>query len=243
RLVGDDKQAALDQIGEKVTPLQSKEQQLTSATGALKKAQEDANYYREWLQAKYRWVDIMTELRAAMLAAEEKAKPPGVDVGIWIESMKMGNVVKEFADTQEAPAEEEAKPMTFAMSPELMRRYGLIPSTPQPTEGEGGGDAASGDGSGGGDGSAAPAASTTKKKKSGSTNEVSEISLVFRAVNLANLSPTNNLHISASVEQELRSNPLFDPENTRLGKQPTPEEGAPTFTFELTLGLKTPITL
>lgn len=241
RSVGDDKESALNQISDKVTPLQAKEQQLNTATGALKKAQEDANYYRDWLQAKYRWVDIMTELRTAMLAAEEKAKPPGVDVGIWIESFRMGNVVKEFADTQEAPAEEEAKPTTFAMSPELMRRYGLIPTTPAPTEGEGGGEAA-GDGSGGGDASAAPAAST-KKKKSGSTNEVSEISLVFRAVNLANLSPTNNLHISASVEQELRANPLFDPENTRLGKQPTPEEGAPTFTFELTLGLKTPITL
>ncbi len=234
RSLGDDKEAALTQISDKVTPLQSKETQLNSANAALKKAQEDANYYREWLQAKYRWVDVFGELRSALLAAEEKAKPPGIDVGIWIESFRMGDVVKEFAGTDDAPAEEETKPVSFGMSPELMKRYGLIPSTAQTTEGDGGD--GSGDGSGG-----APA--PAKKKKSGSTNEISEISLVLRAVNLANLSPTNNLHITASVEQELKASPLFDPETTRLGKQPTPEEGAPTFTFELTLGLKNPITL
>lgn len=234
RSLGDDKEAALTQISDKVTPLQSKETQLNSANAALKKSQDDANYYREWLQAKYRWVDVFGELRSALLAAEEKAKPPGVDVGIWIESFRMGDVVKEFASTEEAPAEEETKPVSFGMSPELMKRYGLIPSTAQTTEGDGG------DGSGDGSG-AAPA--PAKKKKAGSTNEISEISLVLRAVNLSNLSPTNNLHITASVEQELKANPLFDPETTRLGKQPTPEEGAPTFTFELTLGLKNPITL
>jgi len=234
RSLGDDKEAALTQISDKVTPLQSKETQLNSANAALKKSQDDANYYREWLQAKYRWVDVFGELRSALLAAEEKAKPPGVDVGIWIESFRMGDVVKEFASTEEAPAEEETKPVSPGMSPELMKRYGLIPSTAQTTEGDGG------DGSGDGSG-AAPA--PAKKKKAGSTNEISEISLVLRAVNLSNLSPTNNLHITASVEQELKANPLFDPETTRLGKQPTPEEGAPTFTFELTLGLKNPITL
>jgi len=234
RSLGDDKEAALTQISDKVTPLQSKETQLNSANAALKKSQDDANYYREWLQAKYRWVDVFGELRSALLAAEEKAKPPGVDVGIWIESFRMGDVVKEFASTEEAPAEEETKPTSFGMSPELMKRYGLIPSTAQTTEGDGG------DGSGDGSG-AAPA--PAKKKKSGSTNEIAEISLVLRAVNLSNLSPTNNLHITASVEQELKASPLFDPETTRLGKQPTPEEGAPTFTFELTLGLKNPITL
>ena len=240
RSVGDDKEAALGQITEKVEPLTAKEQQLKSANDSLKKAQDDAGFYQEWLGAKYRWVDILGELRAALLAAEEKAKPPGIDVGIWIESFRMGDVVKEFADSQpEAAAEEEAKPMQFSMSPELMKRYGLIPTTPQPAEGAEGGDAGGGDSSG----STASASSGAKKKKSGSTNEVSEVSLVFRAVNLANLSPTNNLHITASVEQELRANPLFDPENTRLGKQPTPEEGSPTFTFELTLGLKKPIKL
>lgn len=233
RSVGNDKEAALNQISEKVEPLQSKEQQLNAANASLKKAEDDANYYRDWLNAKYRWVDLFKEMRAALLAAEEKAKPPGVDVGIWIESLRMGTVAKEFADSEESTQEEEAKPANFGMSAELMKRYGLVPNTPVASEGGEGGD-----GSGGGDGTTA-----AKKKKSGSTNEVSEISLVLRAVNLANLSPTNNLQITASVEQELRANPLFDPENTRLGKQPTPEEGAPTFTFELTLGLKNPIKL
>ncbi len=231
--VANDKESALNQISQKVEPLGTKEQQLNSANSSLKKSQDDATFYREWLNNKYRWVDILSELRAALIAAEAKAAHPEVDVGIWVESLRMGNVIREYADSQpEGEAEEEAKPaQQYAMSRELMMRYGLVPTTPPPG-GEEGGEAES---------TASTSAST--KKKSGSTNEVTEVSLVLRAVNLANLSPTNNLHITASVEQELRANPLFDPNTTRLGKQPTPEEGAPTFTFELTLGLKNPIKL
>jgi type IV pilus assembly protein PilM len=239
RQVAQDKESALAKITERVEPLVAKEQQLNSAVAALKKVETDANGYSEWLSAKHRWVEMFGELRRVLLAAEERAKPPGIDVGIWIDSFKMGNVVKDYGESQqEAAPEEEAKPASpFMMSPELMKRYGLVPTTPQPAaDGEGG--------EGGGDAAADTTATTAApKKKKGSTNEISEISLVLRAVNLAALSPTNNLHLTASVEQELKASPLFDPAGTKLGKQPTPEENAPTFTFELTLGLKTPIKL
>lgn len=239
RQLANDKEEALAQITAKVEPLVAKEAQLNDASGALKKVETDSTKYREWLTAKYRWVDLLGEIRTALLAAEEKAKPPGVDVGIWVESLKMGNVTKEFGDVPgETPAEEDApKSPSSYMSPELMRRYGLLMPGMQTAAPEGG--------EGGGDASAEPAADTSAsaKKKKGSTNEVSEISLVMRAVNLYNLDVTKNLHIAAAVEQELKANPMFDPATTRLGKQSTPEAGAPTFTFELTLGLKDPIKL
>lgn len=239
RQIANDKEEALSQLSTQVEPLVAKEQQLNSASSSLKKVEEDAGHYREWLDAKYRWVDLFSELRKAMIAAEEKSRPPGVDVGIWIEKFNMGNVVKDFVQTEEeAPAEEEAKPAQFTMSPELMKRYGLIPTTPAAAEG---GDAAGGDAAAGGD--TASSDKGNKKKKAGNTNEVAEVSLVIRAINLVSLSPTNNLHIAASLEQELKANPLFDPESTKLGKQTTPDEGAPTFTFEMTLGLKHPIKL
>lgn len=230
RQVADDKENALGQISQKVEPLVAKEQQLNGATGAFKKAEEDANQYRNWLAAKHRWVVMFDELRRAMLAAEEKSKPPGVDVGIWIESLRMGSVAKDFTDagSEEAPPEEE-KPTQYRMSPELMKRYGLLPQTAS-TESSEGGDAGA-------------ETASAKPKKTANTNELAEISLVIRAVNLASLSPTANLHIAASVEQELKASPLFDPSTTKLGKQPTPEENAPTFSFELTLGLKNPIKL
>lgn len=228
--VANDKESALAQIAEKVEPLVAKEQQLNGANATFKRTEEDATQYRNWLSAKHRWVEMFGELRRAVLAAEEKSKPPGVDVGIWVESLRMGSVAKEFAEanTEEAPAEEE-KPQQYRMSPELMKRYGLMPQGPAAGE-EAGGEAAA-------DGGAA------KTKKSANTNEVAEISLVIRAVNLASLSPTANLQISAALEQELKASPLFDPATTKLGKQPTPEENAPTFSFELTLGLKNPIKL
>ncbi|MDO8349068.1 MAG: type IV pilus assembly protein PilM, partial [Planctomycetota bacterium] len=231
RQVANDKESALQQIAEKVEPLVAKEQQLNGANSAFKKSEEDATQYRNWLLAKHRWVEMFGELRRAILAAEEKAKPPGVDVGIWIESLRMGTVAQDFggAGEEEAPAEEE-KPTQYRMSPELMKRYGLLPRNDAAEGGEPAADAGASDA-----GAAA--------KKTGNTNELAEISLVIRAVNLASLSPIANLHIAASVEQELKNSPLFDPATTKLGKQPTPEENAPTFSFELTLGLKNPIKL
>lgn len=235
RQVAEDKARALDQITGKVEPLASKEQRLNSALNSLKRSEGDLGQYQEWLSAKFRWIDMFGELRRALLVAEQKARPaPGVDVGVWVDSFRMGNVVQEVG--QAAAAEEsveEEKPAQYQMSPELMRRYGLVPTAPAAGSEDGGGDSTE----------STSASSSSASKKKGSTNEVSEINLVLRAVNLSALSPTNNLHIAASVEQELRASPLFDPSTTRLGKQSTPDEGASTFTFELTLGLKEPIKL
>ncbi|MBX3748045.1 MAG: pilus assembly protein PilM [Verrucomicrobiae bacterium] len=230
RKVADDKAVALEQIASDVQPLQAREQQLSSAMSALKRAETDANTYRDWLTAKYRWVDLLGELRQALLRAEEKARPPGVDVGVWIESFRMGNVTRGEGE-EEVAQQDEAPATTFTMSPELMRRYGLLPPST----------AAADDGSE--DDGSAPAATSSTASRSTNTNEVSEISVVLRAVNLYRLSPTRNLHISAAVEEELKASPHFDAAKTRLGKQNTPEAGDPTFTFELTLGLKDPIKL
>jgi hypothetical protein len=206
---------------------------LDSADAAQRREESDATNYQSWLSAKYRWVDILSEVRNALVAAEAKARPaPDIDVGIWIQSFKMGNVSKGDFATEEQAEEEEAKPSNpYQMSPELMRRYGLMPQAAQPT------------GEGGEEGAAATETAAATPKKKASTNEISEIEVVLKAVNLASLSPTRNLHIAAAVEQELRANALFDPATTRLGKQSPPEEGSPTFTFELTLGLKDPIKL
>ncbi len=221
--LANDKTKALQRLTQDVEPLARKAQQLGTATQRLKAVQTDAETYDRWLGGKFRWVDLLGELRQALVAAEERARPPGVDVGVWIDSFKMGNVIKEYGESQEEEAPAEETPTTqFRMSPELMKRYGLLPQAAQTTESE-------------------ETAESTKKKAS--TNEVSEIELVLRAVNLASLHPTNNLHIAASVLQELKARPLFDPATTKLGKQSTPEQGAPTFTFELTLGLKEPIKL
>jgi hypothetical protein len=230
----------VEQLTTKVEPLVRKEQQLNAAASTLKTVEADANGYRDWLAGKYRWVDLLGELRKALIAAEEKARPgPGVDVGVWVESLRMGYISKEFGESQpEEQQQEETKAPVFTMSPELMRRYGLMPPSSTPAaEGEGGEG-----GSGESSGEAAPA-SDTPKKKAGSTNEVTEIELVLKAVNLNNLSPTRNLYIAAAVEEELKASAYFNPTNTRLGKQLPPEPDAPTFTFELTLGLKDPIKL
>ncbi len=223
RQVAIDKEEAVAQLTDKVQPLARKEQQLNTAMSRLTSVRTDAERYKSWLAGKHRWIDILSGLREALIAAEEKARPPGVDVGVWVESFRMGNISSDLAQA-EPEAEEEAKPVTYQMSPELMRRYGLLPP---------------------GGAAATETASTadTSSSQPKNTNEVTEINVVFRAVNLVNVSPTRNLYIAAAVEQELKNNPLFDAGKTRLGKQSTPDADEPTFTFEMTLGLKEPIQL
>jgi type IV pilus assembly protein PilM len=237
RKMASDKEAALDQLTTRVEPLQAKERQLESAATALKTVEANATGYRDWLLGKYRWVDLLAELRRALETAEEKARPgPGVDIGVWVESFRMGNVTKEFGAAEQAEEQQQEdtpQPTSFQMSPELMRRYGLMPPSATATpEGEGG------DGSG----TETTAATDTTKKKT-STNEVHEIELVLKAVNLSSLSPTRNLYIARAVEEELKASAYFNSTNTRLGKQVPTEPDSPTFTFELTLGLKDPIKL
>jgi hypothetical protein len=232
-----DKEAALAQLTTKVEPLVAKERQLESATSSLKTVEGNATGYRDWLLGKYRWVDLLSELRRALQAAEEKARPnPGVDVGVWVESFRMGNVSKEFGDTaqpEEQQQEETTQQTSFKMSPELMCRYGLLPPSSAPAA----------EGEGGGEGATDTSAATETAKKKTSTNEVHEIELVLKAVNLSSLSPTRNLYIARAVEEELKASSYFNSTNTRLGKQLPPEPDSPTFTFELTLGLKDPIKL
>ncbi|HMO66713.1 MAG TPA: hypothetical protein PKE47_16085, partial [Verrucomicrobiota bacterium] len=64
-----------------------------------------------------------------------------------------------------------------------------------------------------------------------------------RAINRNRLSPTNHLHLATVLEQELRASPMFKPAGTQLGRLNTPEDSAPTYTFELTVTLQNPIKL
>ena len=107
----------------------------------------------------------------------------------------------------------------------------------------------------GGSGSVAPTsdstASTTAeptpgtpRKKKGDANDVSSITITFRAVSLNSVSSEANKEIVFSVLNEIKSSPLFDPDYTDPdGKGLSAEEAPGTFTFGFFVGLKRPLKL
>ena len=78
-----------------------------------------------------------------------------------------------------------------------------------------------------------------------STNQISTIKLVCRAVDLSASIPDANPTLVSILENELKSSPFFDPKDTQVVSQITSDESTPTRTFTVTLllVLKTPLTL
>ncbi|NOS68397.1 MAG: hypothetical protein HOP33_00505, partial [Verrucomicrobia bacterium] len=79
------------------------------------------------------------------------------------------------------------------------------------------------------------------------SNQVAVITLDCRAVSLAKLAPGANVpdtDIAFAVEKELKESALFNVEGTALSPQISqPDEVTKTFTFTITVALKTPIKL
>ncbi len=79
------------------------------------------------------------------------------------------------------------------------------------------------------------------------TNEISSLTITFRAVSLKVTSgqPDADKGIAYAVEQELRNSPLFDPDpqQTRTTSDVSHDEQTGTFTFSVVARLKEPLKL
>lgn len=69
------------------------------------------------------------------------------------------------------------------------------------------------------------------------------INITCRAVSLSHISPAADLEIAYAVDKELKNCPLFDPQQTQISPQLTPDETTHTFTFGVTLAFKKPLKL
>lgn len=229
--LANDREAALAQLTDKVAPLSQRAQDLDQAIGQQKAVETQVQQLEGWLDGRFFVLDLLTELRRVFAAAEAKVAAGGPDTGVWVESLKMGEVSVGAAEPE--PEAEVPASSGPTMSLELMKRYGLLPKT---------GATAEGDAAAGGEGAATPD-TTTAGSRPKSTNEISEVSLVCRAINRNRLSPTNHLHLANVLEQELRASPMFTPNGTQLGRLNTPDDTAPTYSFELNVSLKNPMKL
>jgi type IV pilus assembly protein PilM len=239
------KSASLDKIIKEVEPLQQKSESFKRVYNDLKKAQKDTDQVVGWIDERYYWADVLRELRHALIRVEDSTRQRlRIDAGVWIEQFSSrapheGEVVA--ASTDPGVLAAMAAPPTpiggSAADERFRARYGLpplgAPSTPPPPPPtpEGGTPADGG-------AAAAPAKPTD-------TNEISSITITFRAVSLTAVSgqPEANKETAYAVLAEIRNSPPFDPnpQETRFVTDPGPDEPPGTFKFQLVAKLKRPL--
>jgi len=229
------KTEALEALHAEVEPLKQKSQQFDAALASLQKTGKDVDQMVTWMDERYYWADVLTELRGIMTKVETGMKNKlRTDSGIWIEQF-VSAAPRENADVTAQPgetAQDKSQAELRAAADEMFRkRYGLSRSVVKPAESSG-------------EQVTVDATGTPARKKKAGPNEVASITITFRAVSLSSVSAEANKEIVYSMLNEIKSSPLFDPDWTDPdGKGIGAEEPPGTFTFGITVGLKRPFKL
>jgi hypothetical protein len=239
------KQTALDKVHKEVEPAEIRSQKLETELGKRNKAQKESEQMVTWLSDRYYWGDVLTELRNSLIKVETAMNAQlHSSTGIWIDQFITAEPRADESGIPGTPATGAQSEMDQQAQQALARRYGLrgqygarVAETP-PTA------APAAD-------AAQPAAdgTTTPRKKKGDTNEVSSVTVTFRAVGLNSVDNSADKIIYYGVLQELQGNPMFDKDETQGdpnigGEEPLTGSAWPgTFTFKITLGLKRPLKL
>ncbi len=229
---------ALEALHREVEPLKQKSQQFETARNNLAKTQKDVDQIVTWMDERYYWGDVLTELRRIAMKVESGMKTKlRTDTGVWIEQFQTAeprpdlDLAAQAAAAGGAPAPEAGDAARRAAADEAFRRrYGLTRARPtEPTV----------EATVNVDATGTPA----RKKKAG-PNEVASMTITFRAISLSAVSAEANKEIVYSILNEIKSSPYFDPDWTDPdGKGIGAEEPPGTFTFGITVGLKHPFKL
>lgn len=216
-----------------VQPLETKDRKFKKAYGDLKKTQAEVDQVVGWIQDRYYWADVLSELRQVLVRVEQTTKSKlRSDAGVWIEYLTTATP----RSVEEAGPGLAAEPQPDAPSADdaFSRRYarelsaepapaGAIPAPPPPTD------------------------VPTDQTAPAGTNEVGTLNLAFRAVSLKDVSGQADADkgIAYTVLQELQSSPLFDPDPqaTRTSSEVTHDEQTGTFTFSIIAKLRHPLKL
>ena len=197
--LADANKKALEDITQKMEPIRSKTEKFRKAYGELQNKQKQGLQLVTWMNDRFFWPDLFTEIRACALAAEKKAKAKlnNNDTGIWIESISLPGAT---AAVGEAPR----------------RNY----------DGEDGG---------------APPPPVADAGAGANQNQVDTLVLNCRAVSLNAVAASANTDIAFALLTELKASPLFIPEQTQFFGNISPDELPGTFTFAVTVKIKSPL--
>jgi type IV pilus assembly protein PilM len=226
--LADAKVAASSELEQQITPMEQKSQQFRTAYQALQKTQKDVGQVVGWMDNRYYWADVLSNLRDALVRVESGVKTKmRADAGVWIERF-------ETVEPTAMMGMEGGMPIPPGMPGAGMPGAGM-PPPPAPGNPEGAPPGTPGATPAGG---AAPGGIA----KSGA-NEISTIEATFRAVDLTSVSPSANPDIAYQVLNEIKNiqgGTLCDAE---LSPNITPVEPPGTFTFVVTIKLKHPLKL
>src|SRR6266446_950135 len=175
------KRESLARINEKVEPLKQKEAELQVEHDKLQKLNRESGQLTEWMEQRFFWPDVLTELRRLLMQAEANRKQvmAGIENGVWIESFTSQTPGLTAAPEQEQEQQQVTSSAQQAFYYKLMmERYhvlppGMAPGATPPTEG---GDST--------------ATTTAAKTTPASTNEIAVIIIKCRGLNLKKFPPT-----------------------------------------------------
>ncbi len=202
-----------------------------------------------WLQDKYYWVDVMSELRRVLMRVEDAARLRfNTDAGIWVERFVTGEPAKVMASPTEMwpggptippwerrPAEVDlGRPRQYGgpmgeLPPEA-RRYGPELGGPLATPYV--------------EGQPTPMAEPgVEQPLAGAPTEVSVITLVCGAVSLKAVDASADSALAFMFLNELKASQLTEPQGTDFFTEIQENEEKKTFTFGVSWKLKRPLKL
>jgi len=232
------KEQKLNDVTRQVQPLEERSERFKRVYGDFQKSQKQEQQIFEWLDDRYYWPDVLTELRQILMRVEASYRP--TDAGVWIERLTIAGASAGPASGLNSPS--PMSPAAPSGPDPYAERYRLRPTPaadggPPPAQPMG---AAPG---------AAPAAPGSAQPPGlhakGTGMELTGFSVTFRAVSLTRVSnkPEANKDLAYSVVEEIKKSPFFDTDQTRFASDPGPDEPPGTFTFGVTIGLKKPLKL
>ncbi len=247
--------AELTKTQEEVAPLQSRSEQFRREHGKLEQVNKNADQLVAWMNDRYHWADVLSELRQVLIRVEGGMRAKlRTDTGVWVEQFitaqqrsAADSAAAGFAPTAVALPAAEAPPVTVTMSSVeqemFARRYGIRPpgmaAGPAPVPAAEAPPAPAPDGTTPAPNPDGTAPSTT----AASTNEISTINVTFRAISLAKKSADADTQTAFAVLNELRNSPMFDPKETEFSGGVSQVEPPGTFTFPINIKLKRPLKL
>jgi hypothetical protein len=205
------------QVKPKAEEAQRKSDQFQGIMKNLQKTQKDTGQMMDWVEDRHYWGDVLAEVRQILVRVEDVTRNKfRTETGVWIETFNTSNPSETGAKGPEAPG--QPPPPTPPPDEE-----GASPRPHRPSAAMRGGSGASG----------------------AVANEIGAMSITFRAVSWKSVSPEANKETAYDVLSEMKSSPLFDPDDkaTHFVGEIGEEESPGTFTFRIFARLKKPLKL
>ena len=221
------------------------------------KAQQEVDQLVGWMDDRYYWARVLSELRRVLIRVEQTTKTKlRTDAGVWVDQVLTAAPRTQVDATLDPsggvmPVAPDAMGGNAAAAAAFARRYGLegrgAMPMPQPPVAEQPPVPAAEAAVPGAMPGAEPGAVPAPGLATADTNQIGSVTITFRAVSLKGTSgqPDADKGIAYAVEHELRNSPLFesDPQQTRTTSDVSHDEQTGTFTFSVVARLKKPLKL